>query len=92
MLQNNNNIKLYLQDITQVYVQSTPELNRDFYIWPPLKLISLLDTKFDYIVKVIKLFYSISEARNHWFAIYHMHQKKKLGMTESTYNPCFFLD
>ena len=35
MFQDNDNIKLYLQDITQAYVQSTSDLNRDFYIWPP---------------------------------------------------------
>lgn len=65
MLQDNNNIKLYLQDIIQVYVQSTFELNRDFYIWLPLKLISLLSTKFNYIVNIIKPFYNILEVQKH---------------------------
>ena len=88
MLQDNNNIKLYLRDITQVYVQSTSELNRDFYIRPPLELILLLGAKSDCIVKVMKPLYVVPEAGNHWFATYHKHHKEKLGMTESTYDPC----
>ena len=90
MLQDNNNIKLYLRDITQAYVQSTSELNRDFYIQPPLELISLLGAKSDCIVKVMKPLYGVPEAGNHWFAIYHTHHKEKLGMTKSTYDSCLF--
>ena len=66
MLQDNNNMKPYLQDITQEYVQSTSKLNWDFYIWLLLELISLLGAKSDYIVKVMmKLFYGITEAGNY---------------------------
>lgn len=72
MFQNNNNIKLCLEDIMQVYNQSTFKLNRDFYIQPLSELILLLSTKFDFIVKVIKCLYSISKADNHLFATYHM--------------------
>ena len=89
MLQDNNNIKLYLWDITQAYFQLTSELNRDFYIWLLFELISLLNAKSDCIIKVMKLFYGVLEARNYWFATYHTHYKEKLGMTESTYNPSF---
>ena len=53
-------------------------------------MISLLGTKSNYIVKVIKPFYGIPEVENHWFATCHIHNKKKLGMIESTYNPCLF--
>ncbi len=35
MFQDNDKIKLSLRDITQAYVQSTSNLNRDFYIQPP---------------------------------------------------------
>ena len=90
MLQDNNNMKLYLRDITQAYVQSTSKLNRDFYIRPPLELISLLGAKSDCIVKVMKPLYGVPEAGNHWFAIYHTHHKEKLGMTKSTYDSCLF--
>ena len=88
MFQGNNNIKSYLRDITQAYVQSTSNLNRQFYIRPPPELISLLDASADYIVKVMKLLYSVPEAGNHWFATYHIHHKDKLGMKESTYDSC----
>ena len=90
MFKDNDNIKLYLQDITQAYVQSTFDLNRDFYIRPPPELISLLDASSDWIIKVLKLLYGVPEAGNHWFATYHTHYKEKLGMTESTYDPCLF--
>ena len=86
----NNNIKLYLQDVTQAYVQSTSNLNQEFYIWPPLELISLLGASSDCILKVIKPLYGVPEAGNHWFAIYYTHYKEKLGIIESTYDPCFF--
>lgn len=32
IFQDNNNIKLYLQDVTLAYVQSTSNLNQEFYI------------------------------------------------------------
>ncbi len=51
----------------QTYIQLPSKLNLDFYIWLLLELISLLGAKSDYIVKVIKLFYSILEVGNHWF-------------------------
>ena len=40
------------------------------------------------ILKVIKPLYGVPEAGNHWFATYHAHHTRKLGMTESTYDPC----
>ena len=84
----NEGIELYLRDITQAYVQSTSDLNRDFYIRPPVELIKLLDAPADCILKVMKPLYGAPEAGNHWFAIYHAHHLDRLGMTESTYDPC----
>ena len=83
-----NNIKLYLRDVTQAYVQSTSNLNREFYIRPPLELISLLGSSSDCVVKVMKPLYGVPKAGNHWFATYYTHHKEKLGMIESTYDPC----
>ena len=60
-----NNIKLYLQDITQTYVQSTLNLNQEFYIRPPLELISLFGASSDCVLKVIKPLYGVPEAGNH---------------------------
>ncbi len=65
MFQDNDNIKLYLRDITQACVQSTSDLNRDFYIGPPLELISLLGASSDCIIKVMKPLYGVPEAGNH---------------------------
>lgn len=38
----------------------------------------------------MKLLYNVPEANNYWFATYHTHYKEKLGIRESTYNPCLF--
>ena len=42
----------------------------------------------DAILKIIKPLYGVPEAENHWFNIYHSHHRKKLLMTQSTYDPC----
>ena len=71
----------------QAYVQSTSNLNQEFYIWPPLELILLLGASSDCVLKVIKSLYGAPEAGNYWFATYHTHYKEKLKIIESTYNP-----
>lgn len=57
--------KLYLRDITQAYVQSTSDLNRDFYIRPPVELVKLLNVPANCILKVMKPLYGVPEAGNH---------------------------
>lgn len=74
----------------QTYVESTTNLNQKFYIRLLAELITLLSDSNNDVLKVIKTFYGIPKAGNHWFATYYIHHKKKLGMTESTYDPCFF--
>ena len=85
-----DNTKLYLRDVTQAYVQSTSNLNRDFYIRPPMEFATMLGIRpnSDTILKVVKPLYGVPEAGNHWFATYHGHHIDKLGMTQSTYDPC----
>ena len=56
-----NNVNLYLRDITQAYVQSATNLERDFFIRPPQEL--GLDA--DQMLKVIKPLYRVPEAGNH---------------------------
>lgn len=86
MFQDNKNTQLYLREVMQIYVQLTSSLNREFYIWPSPELISLLDILSDCVIKVMKLLYGVSEARNHWFATYYTYHKDKLEMKESTYD------
>ena len=57
--------KLYLRDITQAYVQSSSELNRDFYIRSSEELIKMLDVDQSCILKIVKPLYGVSEAENH---------------------------
>lgn len=78
--------KLYLRDVTQAYVQSTSELNRDFYIWPARKLAAMLRASYDCIMKVLRPLYGVPEAGNHWFATYQKQHIERLAMRESTYD------
>lgn len=78
------NLGLYLRDISQAYVQSTTQLNRDFFVRPPPEL----SLGKDAILKVIKPLYGIPEAGNHWFNTYHRHHTEKLAMVQSTFDPC----
>jgi hypothetical protein len=79
---------LYLRDISQAYVQSTTNLNREFYVRPPRELEAELGIKKDSVLKVLKPLYGVPEAGNHWFKTYHSHHVQQLHMDQSTYNPC----
>ena len=57
--------RLYLRDISQAYIQSTTELNRDFFIHPPYELIQQLHLEKGSILRVVKPLYSMPKARNH---------------------------
>ena len=84
-IKNKNLVLIQLLTILLKY-----DVNWDFYIRPPPKQISLLDTSLDYIVKVIKLLHDVPESSINRFAAYYPHYKEKPGMTESTYDPFFF--
>jgi hypothetical protein len=58
-------MKLYLRDITQIYVQSRSILNRNFYVQSSSKLIKLIRIFTDCILKVIKSLYDVSKTNNH---------------------------
>ena len=83
----NNNIKFYLRDITQAYIEIASDLNLNFYIQPLSKLISQPSASSNSIAKVMRPLYGKPEADNHRFGIYHPHYKEKPGMTESAHNP-----
>jgi hypothetical protein len=79
---------LYLRDISQAYVQSTTELNRNFLIRAPTELAQNMGLPSGAIVKVVKPLYGVPEAGNHWFKTYHNHHIEQVGMEQSTYDPC----
>ena len=82
------NTHLYLRDITQAYVQSTTNLNREFYIRPPEELTNELGVDRASILKVVRPLYGVPEAGNHWFKTYHSYHLNQLRMDQSTYDPC----
>jgi hypothetical protein len=81
-------MKLYLRNIIQIYVQSRSILNRDFYVQSSSKLIKLMRISFECVLKVIKSLYEVFEADNHWFKTYHDHHIDKLEMTQFIYDSC----
>ena len=60
-----DSIKLYFRDVTQAYVQSIFNLNRDFFVKPPHKLVVAMRASPDCILKVMKPLYEMPEASNH---------------------------
>ena len=69
-------------------IQSTTNLNREFYVRPPQELQNELGLDEDSVLKVLKPLYGVLEAGNHWFKTYHSHYVQQLHMDQSTYNPC----
>jgi Reverse transcriptase (RNA-dependent DNA polymerase) len=75
---------LYLRDISQAYIQSTTEVNRDFYVRAPREM----ELPKGAILKILRPLYGIPEAGAHWFNTYHSHHIQRLHLTPSTYDPC----
>lgn len=69
--------------MTQAYIQSATDLNRDFYIRPPIELGNK-----ETILKVVKPLYGVPEAGNHWLYTYHRHHTQNLALKQSTFDPC----
>ena len=85
---NNNNIKFYLRNITQVYIEFALILNPEFYIWLFSKFILQLSTLLGTIIKVMKLLYAKAITTGLLFIIRiiykNPHYKEKLEITKST--------
>ena len=73
-----------LRDITQAYTQSKTKLNCTVICYLPVKLKKKYPEGI--ILLVVKPFYGLAEAGNHWFATYLDHHKEKLGMEMSSYD------
>jgi hypothetical protein len=81
-----NNTHLYLQDISQAYIQSAINLNHKFYIRLSQELETELRINKDSVLKVLKPLYSVPEARNHWFKTYYSHYVQQLYINQLIYN------
>lgn len=80
--------KLHLHNVTQAYVQSTLDLNQDFFTYCLAELFTIMWASFKCISKVLKPFYDVLEAGNYWFATYNNHHINIFTMSESTYDYC----
>ena len=75
---------LYTRDITQAYIQSHTELEREVYIKAPPEL----GLAPGYVLKVVKPLYGIPESGLHWYLTYLTHHLENLGMTRTKADPC----
>ncbi|KAI0991501.1 hypothetical protein K3495_g16686 [Podosphaera aphanis] len=82
-------ILLFLRDITQAYVQSSTKLLRPIYATPPKEMCNEFLPRD--ILKILKPLYGIPESGTHWYGTYHTHHETKLGMENSTYDPCLLI-
>ena len=60
-----HNAKLFLKNVTQIYVQFKTALVRDFYIKSLVKLANMLEIHDDRVLKIIKSLYDVPEAGNY---------------------------
>ncbi|OXV11129.1 hypothetical protein Egran_01111 [Elaphomyces granulatus] len=77
-------LEVYMRNISQTYTQSETNLARDFFV-RPLKELNLPDGLF---LKILRPLYGIPEAGTHRFRTYHNHHISRLGMKQSSYDPC----
>ncbi|KAJ4159560.1 uncharacterized protein LMH87_008458 [Akanthomyces muscarius] len=82
-------IFIWIRDIKQAYTQSTTALNRTILAKVPKHLKSAYPP--GTIMRVIKPLYGIPEAGTHWWVTYSKHHREKLGMTNSTFDPCLMI-
>lgn len=74
----------YTRDVTQAYIQSKTNLEREVYIRAPKEL----GLPADYVLKVEKPLYGIPESGLHWYLTYLSHHVDNLGMNRARTDPC----
>ncbi len=77
-------LKPYLRDIIQAFIQALSTLERDVYL-KPLPEMNLAD---DEVLLVRKPLYGVPESGLHWFVSYQGHHKDKIGMKATIVDPC----
>ena len=74
----------YVRDVTQAYVQSESELEREVYL-EPVPEMNLPKGK---VLGAVKPLYGVPESGLHWFITYRDHHEEKLGMKCCTVDNC----
>lgn len=80
------NTRPFTRDVTQAYLQSETNLERDVYISAPEEMNLPPGT----VLKVVKPLYGVPESGLHWYLTYLHHHTERLKMTRSTVDPCLF--
>lgn len=68
--------RLLPTDVTQEYIQSAEELNRQIFINPPKEL----KLKPDELIKLLKPIYGLAESEDYWDRTFRNNIEKYLGM------------
>ena len=82
-----SSMNMYTRDITQAYIQSHTQLERDVYIRAPKEM----ELPPGYIIKVVKPLYGIPESGLHWYLTYLTHHLDTLRMTRTRSDPCILI-
>ena len=77
----------YTRDITQAYIQSRSQLEREVYIRAPTEL----GLEPCYVLHVVKPLYGIPESGLHWYLTYLAHHLGTLHMFRSKCDPCVLI-
>lgn len=77
----------FSRDITQAYIQSDRNLERDVFIKAPSELNLPIDT----VLKVVRPLYGIPESELHWYLTYLDHHTVRLKMKRTTIDPCMLV-
>lgn len=77
----------YTRDITQAYIQSHTDLEREVYIKAPPEL----NLPPDFVLQVVKPLYGIPESGLHWYLTYLSHHLDTLHMKRTRADPCMMI-
>lgn len=81
------NMGTYTRDITQAYIQSHTELERDVYI----RALPELELPPDYVLEVVNPLRGINESGLHWYVTNMSHHRETLHMEKAQANPCVLI-
>lgn len=84
LLDVDNELQLFLCNVSQAYVQSYTPIQRPVLFVVP----SILALPLNLILRIECSFYGLPEAGMHWFRTYHQHHRNSLGFTPAAHDLC----
>ena len=86
------NYDIWTRDVTQAFVQSRDNLNREVYVTPPKgqDVLLTLDVPPDLVLKAVRPLYGLIEAPNYWWCTFFEFHSVDLNLLQSVIDPCLF--